>query len=259
MTILEKIVKAKKEEVVRAKQDTPLETLKQRVGQRRLQRGFKSHLVGNGIRLIGEIKKLSPVVGILRENFDPVDLARVYEREGASALSVLTDERFFGGSLEYLPNLKGIVKLPLLRKDFIIDPYQLYESAAFESDAVLLIASVLSEETLSEFLDLTSVLGMEALVEVHTEEELGRALAAGAEVIGINNRDLKTFTVDLATTEKLIRNIPKGKIVVSESGIKNRKDVERLEGVCVHAVLIGQAFMESADIEGAIRSLMGRG
>ncbi len=258
MTILEKIVEAKKQELVRAKEEAPLSLLKQKINQRRLQRGFKSHLVGNGIKLIGEIKKLSPVLGILRENFDPVDLAQIYEKEGAAALSVLTDARFFGGEVGYLPNLKGVVKLPLLRKDFIVDPYQLYESAAYESDAVLLIASLLSQETLSEFLELTQILGMEALVEVHTEEELGRVLASGAEVIGINNRDLETFKVDLATTEKLARNIPKGKVVVSESGIQSRKDVERLARAGVHAVLIGQAFMESPDIEGKIRALMGR-
>ena len=258
MTILEKIIEAKKQELIQTQKETPLSALKQKVNQRRIQRGFKPHLVGNGIQLIGEIKKLSPVLGILRENFDPVDLALTYEREGACALSVLTDERFFGGSLSYLPNLKGVVKLPLLRKDFIVDPYQLYESAAFESDAILLIASVLSKETLSEFLEVTSLLGMEALVEVHTEEELGRSLEAGAEVIGINNRDLKTFKVDLGTTEKLIRKVPKGRVVVSESGIKSREDVERLASLGVHAVLIGQAFMESPDIEGKIRSLMGR-
>ena len=258
MTILDKIVEAKREDLIQAKKRTPLEQLKQKVNQRRVQRGFKSHLVGDGIQLIGEIKKVSPVVGVLREAFDPADLALIYERSGASALSVLTDEKFFGGKLDYLPNLKGIVRLPLLRKDFIVDPYQLYESAAYESDAILLIASLLSQGTLSEFLEITSRLGMETLVEVHTEDELAKALEAGSEVIGINNRDLNTFKVDLRTTEKLIRNIPKGIVVVSESGIQNRQDVERLAAAGIHAVLIGQTFMESADIESKIHDLMGR-
>ena len=258
MTILDKIVEAKKQDLIQIKKETPLEQLKQRVNQRRVQRGFKSHLMGDGVQLIGEIKKVSPVVGVLREAFDPADLALIYERGGASALSVLTDEKFFGGKLDYLPNLKGIVKLPLLRKDFIVDPYQLYESAAYESDAILLIASLLSQGALSEFLEITSHLGMEALVEVHTEDELAKALESGAEAIGINNRDLKTFKVDLATTERLIREIPKDKVVVSESGIQSRQDVERLAAIGVHAVLIGQAFMESPDIEGKIRTLMGR-
>ena len=134
MTILDKIVEAKRQELIETKKEAPLEQLKQKVNQRRVQRGFKSHLSGNGVRLIGEIKKVSPVAGILREAFDPVDLALIYEKEGASAISVLTDERFFGGKLSYLPSLKGVVKLPLLRKDFIVDPYQLYESAVYERD-----------------------------------------------------------------------------------------------------------------------------
>ncbi|MFH1857337.1 MAG: indole-3-glycerol phosphate synthase TrpC [Candidatus Omnitrophota bacterium] len=257
-TVLDKILESKRNEIEARKKSAPLPLLKQQLGQRHALRNFKKSLEGGRIQLIGEIKRSSPSRGVLREDFEPVALAAIYQRGGAASLSVLTDEPFFGGHLSYIQRIKSAVTLPVLRKDFILEEYQLYESAAAGSDAVLLIGSILTETLLSRLMKQAEALGMASLVEVHSEADLEKALASGAEMIGINNRDLRTFQVDFRTSERLAAKIPKGKVIVSESGIHSRQEVERLEALGFHAVLIGQAFMERPDMEEAIHEIMGR-
>lgn len=258
MTVLGKIVDAKRKEIAANKTKRPLSEFKEGLKGRQKTRDFKRSLQGKGIQLIGEIKKISPGHGILRESFNPVALAEAYERAGAASLSVLTDEPFFGGHLSYLKKIKSFVKLPLLRKDFILDEYQLYESADASADAILLISAILAQEQMNRLIRVSKELGMASLLEVHTEEDLEKALSTEAEIIGINNRDLQTFEVDFQTSERLMKRIPKGKVVVSESGIHSREEVRRLETLGFHAVLIGQAFMERSNIEEAIHEVMGR-
>lgn len=256
--MLEKMLDAKRKEIEERKRQTPLSLLRKHLETRKPTRDFKASLRGKGIQLIGEIKKSSPVRGLLRKEFQPVTLALAYQNGGAASLSVLTDEPFFGGHLSYIQEIKSSVALPILRKDFILDEYQIYESAGVASDAVLLISAILSEEALRQLMQKSVELGMASLVEVHSEEDLKKALQSGCEIIGVNNRDLRTFAVDLSTSERLIGRIPKGKIVVSESGIQTREEVRRLEALGFHAVLIGQAFMERPDLEEAIHEVMGR-
>ena len=210
-----------------------------------------------GVALIAEVKKASPSAGIIRADFDPVKIAGEYEGAGAVALSVLTDKKFFQGELDYLRQIRATVRLPLLRKDFIIDERQIHEAVAAGADAVLLIAAILDDAQLSAFRQLTNQLKLAALVEVHDDRELTRALAAGAEIIGINNRNLKTFQVDLATTEKLVAQIPSGKTIVAESGIHTQADVARVAAAGVHAILVGESLMRSNSIVGKVRELLG--
>jgi indole-3-glycerol phosphate synthase len=214
------------------------------------------------VALIAEVKKASPSAGVICADFDPVRIAKEYEAGGASCLSVLTDEKFFQGALEYLRRVRQAVGLPLLRKDFIIDPRQITEAIEWGADAVLLIVAILSEARLREFLALAAVAGLAALVEVHNEAELDIALAAGARLIGVNNRDLKTFTVDLGTTERLaarLRAAPgtAGTMLVAESGIHTRAHVERLAGCGVTAILVGESLMRGPAIAGKIAELLG--
>ena len=258
MSILEKILESKRKEIEEKKNKRPFSELKKRWVPKKAARYFKGSLDKDKIQLIGELKKASPVNGVLRQAFDPVALAASYEHAGAAALSVLTDEPFFGGQLSYLEKVKAAVKLPLLRKDFILDEYQIYESAEASADAVLLISSLLSEEELSLFIRSADTLGIASLVEVHTEDDLEKSLAAEASIIGINNRDLQTFEVDLNTSERLAERVPSGTILVSESGIHSADEVRHLEELGFHAVLIGQAFMERPDLEKAVREVMGR-
>ena len=211
----------------------------------------------NGMALIAEVKKASPSAGIICADFDPVKIAREYEAAGATALSVLTDEKFFPGRLEYLRLIRQAVQLPLLRKDFIIDERQLHETAAAGADAVLLIVAILDDAQLKDYQTLAGELQLAALVEVHDDRELDRALNADAEIIGINNRDLKTFRTDLATTEKLAARIPTGKIIVAESGINNRADVQRVAGAGARAILVGESLMRSRDIASKVQELLG--
>ena len=211
---------------------------------------------GRAVKVIAEVKKASPSSGILREDFSPMDLARSYARAGAAAISVLTDGPFFQGSLLHLQEVRGAVALPLLRKDFVIDPYQIYEARAFSADAILLIAAVLEFDRLREYLDLASALQLHSLVEVHDDEELFRAIEAGAPTIGINNRDLKTFQVSLDVTFSLLRLIPNGKVVVSESGIASRADVERVRRAGADAVLVGEALVTAPDPAAKIHELL---
>ena len=220
------------------------------------------------LALIAEVKKASPSAGIIRPDFDPVRIAQTYEAAGASCLSVLTDERFFQGSLEYLRQIRRAVRLPLLRKDFIIDERQILEAAQAGADAILLIVAILNDAQLRQFLALATAAGLSALVEVHDEPELDRAVAAGAAIIGVNNRDLKTFKVDLATTERLAVRLRArlggapgtgsgDVLLVAESGIHSRADVERLACCGAGAILVGESLMRQADIGGKVRELIG--
>jgi indole-3-glycerol phosphate synthase len=212
--------------------------------------------------LIAEVKKASPSAGVICENFDAVRIAQQYEMAGADCLSVLTDEQFFQGSLAYLKQIRQVVKLPLLRKDFIIDERQILEAVEWGADAILLIVAILTDEQLKHFHTLARDGGLTALVEVHDELELDRALAAGAKVIGVNNRDLKTFQVDLGTTERIaakLRGAPDGadKLLVAESGIHTRADVQRLAKCSAQAILVGESLMRDSDITAKVKELLG--
>jgi len=209
----------------------------------------------NRIKFIAEVKKASPSAGIIRDDFNYINIAKEYEVGGASAISVLTDKEFFKGDLKYLSEIKETVSLPALRKDFIIDPYQIYEARAACADLVLLIARILNKEEINAFLALSHKLGMECLVEVHDNDELETVLETEAAIIGINNRNLDTFETNLDTTLQLRHRIPEGKIIVSESGIKTRADVLVLEEAGVDAILIGETLMRSRDISQKIKEL----
>lgn len=211
------------------------------------------------VALIAEIKKASPSKGLIRKDFDPGEIARIYSTSGASAISVLTDKEFFQGSPEYLSTARSVSKLPLLRKDFIIDPYQIYEARLLGADAILLIMAVLTDREAGEFQGIAAGLGMDCLVEVHTADELKRALALDAQIIGINNRNLQTFQTDLETTFRLREMISDPNItVVSESGINTRDDVLKLKEHEVHAMLVGEALMRESDIAKKVAELLGR-
>jgi indole-3-glycerol phosphate synthase len=256
--ILDEIVAHKKQELERRKQAMPLAGLNQGKAIAEKPGAFRGALTqSSDIALIAEIKEASPSAGLIRRDVDPLEIGKIYEGFGAAAISVLTDERFFHGSLANMEKVKEAVGIPVLRKDFIIDRYQIYESQASGADAVLLIVAVLSDDELRGFLTLCRELGMEALVEVHTESERDRAVSAGAEVIGINNRDLATFAVDLATTIRLVSDMPEGVTCVSESGIKTRDDVTRLREAGVDALLVGTALMAAKDIGAKIKELFG--
>ena len=257
--ILDKILQDKKLEVERLHIDTPPEYLLDVALQLDPPLDFKAAISGrpaavgglrsavSDIRLIAEVKKASPSKGLIRPDFDPVAIARRYEETGASAISVLTDEKYFQGKLEYLTQIHQAVGIPLLRKDFIIDPMQVYEARAAGADSVLLIAAALSLGHMHELLEVVRGLGMAALVEVHTESELCTALSVGADIIGINNRDLQTFETRLETTLELASRVPPDKVLVSESGINTRADVERLMQAGVDAILVGESLMREPD------------
>jgi len=256
--ILTKIIEAKKKEIEIAKERLPIDKLQKRLLTLPSQRNFKQAISKeHEIALIAEIKKASPSSGVLRHDFDPIKIARIFRAYGASAVSVVTDEKFFRGSLSYIDMIRREVYLPVLRKDFIIDKYQLYESKLAGADAVLLIADLLSRSELFQFLEISKNLAMDAVVEVHNEEDLEKSLGVDSEIIGINNRNLHTFEVNLDTTSNLIRSIPEGKIVISESGIETYEDVMFLKSLGVRAVLVGEALMRSDDIGLKMRELMG--
>jgi indole-3-glycerol phosphate synthase len=255
---LKEIVAKKKERIVLAKQQLPEEELKARVIGMEPARAFAQAInKPRQMCLIAEVKKASPSKGVIRENFVPVEIAKIYEESGVQAVSVLTEEDFFGGSLNFLAEVKSAVKLPVLRKDFIIEPYQVYESRVNGADAILLIEDLLSREKLIELIGVAKNVGLECLVEVHDEKALKKVLNLKVPLIGINNRDLHTLEVDPKTTEKLFTLIPKDKTVVVESGIKSSQDVLFLKILGVNAVLIGTAFMESADIRRKVEEIMG--
>ena len=254
--ILNKIVADKRKELEQRKKSMPLSLLKRHVVPKDAPIDLARSLSGDSIRLIAEVKQASPSRGVLCPNFDPVALARTYAQGGAAAISVLTETKYFQGSINDLAAIREEVELPLLRKDFIFDPYQVYESYTYGADALLLIVASLSQEQLEEFLALSRSLGLSCLVEVHNESEVERALLSGAEILGINNRDLDTFAVDINTTRRLRPLIPGERIVVSESGIKNRRDIEKLKGWGVNAVLVGEALVTAGDITTKMRELI---
>ncbi len=255
--ILSKIISEKRKEVEKARSLMPEQKLKELAQKIYIKSAFKRNIARpHHINLIAELKKASPHRGIIRGDFNPLKIALTYQANGASALSVLTDERFFEGNLKILKELKGKVTLPLLRKDFIIDEYQIYESLYWGADAILLIAHILTEEELANFYRIAKDLGMDVLVEVHNEEDMDKALKSGASIIGINNRDLTTFRIDLSTTQRLARLIPENKVKVSESGIKTYEDVMFLKSLGIDAVLIGEVFMEASDIAAKMREVM---
>ena len=256
--ILDEIVEQKRLEVARRREETPLLELQKLISRQVPPLDFAGALRGAGVKLIAEVKKASPSRGLLCPDFDPISLAKTYAENGAAAISVLTEIPHFQGSIEHLKGIKDSFKgqgPPVLRKDFLFHPFQIYESRAYGADALLLIAAILSPSELSELLALSRYHGMECLVEVHDEEELGMALGGGAEVIGINNRDLSTFSVDLETTRRLKSLIPPDKVVVAESGISSREDAMKLQEWGVDAILVGEALMTAPDIGAKVREL----
>jgi len=257
--ILDQIVADNLRELEARKRSFPLEELKRVALEQPLPLDFASALRSDRIQLIAEVKKASPSRGVIRPDFNPVEIAQTYAGNGASAISVLTEPKYFQGSLNHLKDVRNALenkRLPLLRKDFIGDPYQVYESRAYGADSLLLIVAILTPEKLGELLGLSRELNMSCLVEVHNEAELEIALGSGARIIGINNRDLQTFTVDLTVTERLRPFIPPDRIVVSESGIKDRNDVENMRKWGVDAVLIGESLMSAPNIAAKMEELL---
>jgi indole-3-glycerol phosphate synthase len=255
--ILDRIVEARRESVAHRKRVLPEVPLKMAVEKAAPPRDFAGALTRDGVNVIAELKKASPSRGVIRENYVPAALAAGLERAGAAALSVLTEEEFFFGSLTDLKEAKKVVQIPILRKDFIIDPWQVWEARAAGADAFLLIVAILTDGALRELLDLGRSLGMEPLVEVHSGEELDRAIAAGARIIGVNNRDLRTFEVRVETSLGLIDAIPDECIAVSESGLRTHDDLERLRRAGFDAFLIGEHLMKDADPAVLLRALTG--
>ncbi len=255
--ILERICRVKREEIEALRSGDP-DRLAEAARRQDPPRGFRAALAAApGVALIAEVKKASPSAGIIRRDFDPAEIASAYERGGAACVSVLTDRQFFQGDPAFLTQLSRAVALPLLRKDFILDDAQVVEARALGADAYLLIVAALDAAGLEDLLAAGRDLGMDALVEVHNERELQTALSARADLIGINNRDLRTFEVSLELTERLAPQVPDGVLLVAESGIKTRADVERLKSCGVKAILVGEALMRAADIEAAARALAG--
>lgn len=258
-TILDQIVATKRSEIARAKTAIPEAELRARLDDAPPIRNFFAPLAaGHPIRLIAEVKKASPSKGVIRADFDPVAIARQYEKHGATCLSVLTDAPYFQGSLDYLREIRAAVSLPLLRKDFILDPYQLVEARLAGADAVLLIAECLEDCHLRSLFNAAVELGMAPLVEIYEEANLSRVFDAGATLIGINNRDLRTFHVDLERTLRLRPRVPDQCVLVAESGIETRADVLRLEAAGVDAMLVGERLMREPDIGDAVDRLLGR-
>ncbi len=256
MGILDKIIKTKKEEVARLKNETSPAQLRKEIEGMETCRDFKKALQSNVCNIIAEVKCASPSRGRLVTDFDPLQIARAYEENGAAAISLLTDEKYFMGHKKYLTQIRHRVNLPLLRKEFIIDPIQIYETRAIGADAVLLIVHALGKK-LAKFIALSVETGLCPLVEVHTQEELDMALNAGAEIIGINNRNLDTFVTDIETSRRLKTGIPKDKIIVAESGIRGRKDIESLMQAGIHSFLIGEHLVTATNIGKKLREFMG--
>jgi indole-3-glycerol phosphate synthase len=252
---LDALVDATRRRLEERKRARSLSELERALPEFGLERPFAEALSRPGTSVIAEYKRRSPSAGEIRSGASVTDLVRAYERGGAAALSVLTEQDHFGGSLDDLREARSVTDLPILRKDFTIDPYQIYEAKAYGADAVLLVVGALSDASLGSLHGIARQLELDAIVEVHDEEELERALEVDADVIGINNRDLVSFSVDLGVTFELLTDVPAGKTVVSESGIHTRADVEELESVGVDAVLVGEALMRAPDPEAACRDL----
>jgi indole-3-glycerol phosphate synthase len=258
MGVLDRILRDKREEVARRKREVRQGALEGECRGRPAARDFPAALrplPPARIRLIAEVKKASPSRGVFTGSFDPVRLARTYAEHGAAALSVLTDQKYFSGHPEHLGAVRAATELPLLRKDFVLDPYQLWESRALGADAVLLIVAALDRQQLRDLLQAAGEIGLTALVEVHTPRELDVALSGQASVIGINNRDLQTLETRLETSLELIRLVPRGPVVVSESGFFKRDDVERVAAAGAHAVLVGEALVTAPDVGAKVREL----
>jgi len=272
MNCLDEILAYKRREVAEKAQSLDLDKLRERITPRSDGRSFSKALLSPPIQLgagsqssvlsprnpalIAEIKRASPSAGLIREDFQVTALARAYERGGAHALSVLTDRHFFQGQLKYLLQARMATQLPCLRKDFVVDEYQIWEARLAEADAVLLIVAALKPEDLSRFMGVAREAELETLVEVHDEKELGVALEAGASIIGINNRNLQTLETDLKVTELLAPRAPKNTILISESGIQTPADVQRVRACGVHAILVGESLMRQPDVESAVRALL---
>ena len=257
--ILDKIVASKRVEIEAAKRARPADALQAELADAPEPRDFAAALATPGeVSLLAEVKKASPSKGVIREDFDPVAIAKTYEQHGARAISVLTDEPFFQGHLDYLRDVRKVVSLPVLRKDFIIDRYQLLEARVAGADAVLLIAECLDDCNLRALHNEAIELGLAPLVELYEPENLPRVLEAGATLVGINNRDLRTFEVDLNHTVRLAAQIPDECIIVGESGIRTPEDVQRMRSAGVDAILVGESLMASADIGAAVDALLGR-
>jgi indole-3-glycerol phosphate synthase len=259
MSILDDIVRRKRDEIRCSDKSSNIRVLRDTIKALPQPRDFAAALsmeYGARNRIIAEIKKASPSKGVIRRDFDPSEIALSYEKNGAVAISVLTDETFFQGSLDHLDAVKRSVTIPVLRKDFILEPFQIYEAFACGADAVLLIVAILDDHQLGMLLQLCAELGLAALVEVHNREELSRALDAGSHIIGINNRDLNTFITDIKTTLTLLPAIPENVVTVSESGIQSAGEIQRLRTAGVDAFLIGEALMQSPSPGEALRSLV---
>ncbi len=259
-TILDDIVMAKRAELDAQRWNVPLEALEEQIDSQPRPLNLGGALLGDRVRLIAEVKKASPSKGLLCPDFDPVRLATAYVSNGAAAVSVVTDLRF-QGELEHLSSVKQAIRdsgAPALRKDFIFDPYQVYEARAYGADAILLIVSILSPDELKALLELSRQFWMQCLVEVHTTEELKTALDAGAEIIGINNRDLKTFHTDIQVTAEIAPFVPRGKLVVSESGINTAEHMAYLKSLGVHAALVGEALVTAPDAGAKAAELAGQ-
>ena len=254
---LTRMVESKRAELKTKGIDFTLPRLRERLDTAPRARSLRKVLSKKGLSLITEVKKVSPSAGVLKDDFDPVEIALSYEAAGADAISVLTDTQYFGGSLEHLVAIREMCSVPLLRKDFLIDVRQVYESRAMGADAVLLISTILDSRELDDLMSACEEVGLDALVEVHTDYDLHKALETGASMIGINNRDLETFEVDLKVTEKIAPLIPKEKIVVSMSGIKEGKDVVRLKQFDIDAILVGEAMMRSGNVAKTLEELSG--
>jgi indole-3-glycerol phosphate synthase len=257
-TILDRIVASKQAEIARARERVSEPELERRLPKAPPVRDFRAALeAGPGVQIIAEVKKASPSAGVLRADFDPVAIAGTYDRHGAACISVLTDEPFFQGRLSYLEAIRVVIPRPLLRKDFILERYQLLEARLAGADAVLLIAEILDGAALPRLLKQSRELGLQALVELHERDNLARVLDSGARLVGVNNRDLRTFETRLELTLELAGKLPAGVCLVSESGIKTRADIDRLRASGVRAVLVGETLMRAPDIGAELDRLRG--